>query len=297
MAFTTKHLQVDFSLVTGNFQGGGNSYSASGLRIRADIVKAGGISDGAANIVIYGLPLSVMNQLCTFGQVLTTTGKNIVTVSAWEDGASPTVVFKGTITSASVDGQAQPNVGLHVEAFASALRERETRPADLAARVAGCRNADEHGRAKGRTPVRKQRRQRQDPEPVPARNSDPADACLGRSGRHRTHRGLRRHGDLAVERQPAGRRRHRVGRQSFSPQTGLVAYPQFNSQGIVFRALWNPGIQYGAKITVQSSIQPACGQWVIYKLQYALACMEPNGPWFCDISAWPPKTAPTAPVG
>ncbi len=71
--------------------------------------------------MIYGLPLSVMNQLCTFGQVLTTTGKNIVTVSAWEDGASPTVVFKGTITSASVDGQAQPNVGLHVEAFAVGL--------------------------------------------------------------------------------------------------------------------------------------------------------------------------------
>ena len=87
MSFTQKHLQVDFSLSTGNFQGGGNSYSAKGLRITADIVKAGGISLGGANLVIYGLPLSVMNQLSTFGNVLTDQGRNSVTVSAWEDGA------------------------------------------------------------------------------------------------------------------------------------------------------------------------------------------------------------------
>ncbi len=117
MSFTQKHLQVDFSLANGNFgSAGGNSYSAKGLRITADIVKAGGISLGGANLVIYGLPLSVMNQLSTYGNVLTDQGRNSITVSAWEDGASPTVVYQGDIFTAFMDGQSQPNVGFHVEA-------------------------------------------------------------------------------------------------------------------------------------------------------------------------------------
>ncbi len=296
MAFTQKHLQADFSLVTGNFQGGGNNYSASGLRMRADIVKAGGISKGGANVVIYGLPLSIMNQLCTFGMVLTNTNKNTLTISAWEDGASPAVVFTGTITAASVDGQAQPNVGLHVEAFAGSYEDAKpvqptSQPGsqDVAtlmstvAQKAGLKFENNGVNVKVQNPY------------LPGTAIQQMHHLAEMAGIER----IVDCGTLAIwpsngNRQVGGGTVS--GDTSFSPQSGLVAYPQFNSQGIVFRALWTPGIQYGAKITVQSSIQPACGEWIIYKLEYALSCLEPNGPWFCDISAWRPGTAPTPPV-
>ena len=68
VAFTQKFIEIDFSMAQGNFQGGGNTYTAKGLRIHTTIVKAGGASFGEAEIEIYGLPLSVMNQLLsTFG--------------------------------------------------------------------------------------------------------------------------------------------------------------------------------------------------------------------------------------
>lgn len=292
MAFTQKHISVDFTLATGNFGSGGNSYSASGLRITADIVKAGGVSMGACNAVIYGLPLSIMNQLATYGQVLTLTGKNSITVSAWEDGQSPTVVFTGTIASASMDGQAQPDVGFHVEAYASAFENAKpvqptSQPGsqDVAtlmqtvAQKAGLQFENNGVNVKVQNPY------------LPGTAIQQMHHLADMAGIER----IVDNGVMAIW--PAGGSRQGGGATistTFSPQTGLVAYPQFNSQGVIFRALWNPGIVYGTTITLQSSMTPACGQWVVYKLEYALACQMPNGPWFCDVWASRPGQMPVA---
>ena len=299
MSFTRKHLQVDFDLVTGNFQsstgGTGNTYSAKGLRITADIVKAGGISDGGANVVIYGLPLSVMNQLSTYGNILTTTGRNRITVSAWEDGASPTVVYKGTIQAASIDGQAQPDVGLHVEAFASSYENAKpvqptSQPGSqdvstlmqTVAQKAGLQFENNGVNLRVQNPY------------LPGTDIQKMHALAEMAGIER----IVDCGILSIW--PSNGHRQGGGsvtaNASFSPENGLVSYPQFNSQGVIFRTLWNPGILFGSKVRVQSSVQPACGDWIIYKLTYALGSETPNGAWFCDICAWRPGTAPTAPV-
>lgn len=113
-------LKFDFSLNHGQFSsGGGNTHSCVGLRSSASIVKAGGLSQGALEFAVYGLSLSTMNQLCTYGEVLTLVGRNIVTVSAGDDPGSLSPVYTGNITSAFMDGNAQPMVALRGEAFAS----------------------------------------------------------------------------------------------------------------------------------------------------------------------------------
>lgn len=291
MSFTQKHLSVDFSLSTGNFGSGGNSYSASGLRITADIVKAGGVSMGGANVVIYGLPLSVMNQLSTYGKVLTLTGKNSITVSAWEDGQSPTVVFMGTIASASMDGQAQPQVGFHVEAYASAFENSKpvqptSQPGsqDVAtlmstvAQKAGLQFENNGVNVKVQNPY------------LPGTAIQQMHHLAEMAGIER----VVDNGTMAIW--PSGQSRTAAGKTTISPQTGLVSYPIFDSQGIIVRSLWQPTIAYGQTITVQSSMQPACGDWNVYKLEYALASETPNGPWFVDIWAYQPGSAPTPPV-
>ncbi|WP_237482616.1 baseplate hub protein [Lichenibacterium dinghuense] len=288
MSFTRKHLQVDFALATGNFQGGGNSYSAKGMRITADIVKAGGVSMGGANVVVYGLPLSVMNQLSTYGQVLTLTGKNTVTVSAWEDGASPSVVFVGTIASASMDGQAQPQVGFHVEAYASSFENAKpvqptSQPGsqDVATLMATVAQKAGLGFENNGVDVKVQNPYL----PGTAIQQMHALADMARIER------IVDCGTLAIW--PAnGSRKSRPA--VISPQSGLVAYPQFNSQGIIFRALWQPSLAFGAEIELQSSMTPACGPWIVHKLTYALASETPNGPWFCDVWAHRTGVMPVA---
>jgi len=96
VSFTTKYIEVDFSLDHGVFANGGNTYTAKGCRISAQITKAGGLSFGEALISIYGLPLSVMNQLGTFGNVITVLGRNTVTVKAGEDPNNLTTIYTGT---------------------------------------------------------------------------------------------------------------------------------------------------------------------------------------------------------
>jgi len=94
VSFTTKYIEVDFSLDHGVFANGGNTYTAKGLRISAQIVKAGGLSFGDALISIYGLPLSVMNQLGTFGQTLNLIGRNTITVKAGDDPSTLATVWR-----------------------------------------------------------------------------------------------------------------------------------------------------------------------------------------------------------
>ncbi len=65
-------------------------------------------------------------------------------------------------------------------------------------------------------------------------------------------------------------------------------HPTFNSVGIIVRTLFQPTLEHGKLIQVQSSIQPACRTWRVYKLTYALSSETPNGPWFQDVWAGVP---------
>ena len=291
MTFTQKHLSVDFTLATGNFQGGGNSHSAKGLRITAEIVKAGGISQGAANVSIYGLPLSVMNQLSTYGNVLTTTGRNSITVSAWEDGQPPTVVFMGTITAASMDGQAQPDVPFHVEAFVGAYEN--AKPVQPTSQPGSQDVAGLMGTIAQKAGLQFEN------NGVSVKIQNPYLSGTAIQQMHALAEMARvehlvDNGTLAIW--PAGKSRTAAGTTTISPQTGLVGYPLFNSQGIIVRTLWQPTLAFGQVINVQSEIPAACGPWSVYKLTYAMASMMSNGPWFCDVWAWKQGTAPTPPV-
>src|ERR1700712_1938058 len=108
MSFTSKHIDVSFQLASGQFQGGGNKAYLTGHRVSVAIEQPGSPDMAKAAIGIFGLPLSVMNQLTVLPSDLTTVGKNNVSVFAHEDGMSPSLVFQGTIMSAYVDARAQP---------------------------------------------------------------------------------------------------------------------------------------------------------------------------------------------
>jgi hypothetical protein len=117
MTFVSRQISVTFTMASGNFEGGGNSASLEGLRISAHVDSPGGVAGSTLSIAIYGMPLSMMNQLTTgVGRRLSYIGRNKVTVSA-----NGQLVFTGIIFQAWVDGQAQPNVCFRVEAMPGAL--------------------------------------------------------------------------------------------------------------------------------------------------------------------------------
>lgn len=116
MAFTQKLIDVQLNLANGQFQGGGNTVTVSGLRVSFTGTFVGGQEQGTAEISIYGLPLQLMNQMSTVGTQLNLQNKNNVAVLAGDAETGMSVVFEGTIFSAFVDAQAMPDVAFRIYA-------------------------------------------------------------------------------------------------------------------------------------------------------------------------------------
>lgn len=288
MAFTTKYIECDFSLAQGVFSGGGNTYTAAGLRISTNIVKAGGLSLGQASVAIYGLPLTVMNQLSTFGMALTLTNKNTITIKAGDDPNALTTVFTGTIFTAYMDGQAQPEVPFRVEASVLGYE------ANVPVKPITQSGSADVGTLMGQ--VAQSMNLQFENNGVSAKISNPYYPGTAVQQMHdiAEHAGIEHiadNGTLAIWKPGTARQ---GAATTVSPQTGLVGYPRFNSQGIDITAEFQPTFAYGQNITVQSSITPACGTWTIYRLEYDLECQTPGGKWFCQILASPPGLIPVS---
>jgi len=281
VSFTTKYIEVDFSLDHGVFANGGNTYTAKGLRISAQIVKAGGLSFGEALISIFGLPLSVMNQLGTFGNTITVLGRNTITVKAGEDPNNLTTIYTGDIQNAYTDGWSQPNVPFRVEARVAAYAGVKpipplTRPGsqdvgDMLGQVAQSAGWQFENNGVSTKIM----------NPYFAGTAVPQLLGIVDAA------GVEHHIDnntLAIWKPDSARQ---GAATPISPETGLVGYPRFNSLGVDIVTLWQPALAYGQNIEVQSSITPACGTWNIHYLEYDLECETPNGRWFCNIMAHP----------
>ena len=99
------------------FSGGKNTATvtgASNLRMSATIVVSGSNNPGNMELAIYGLPLSLMNQLSTVGNQYWQQAKNSITLSAGEVGGQMSVVFQGIIFNAYVDAAAMPQVAFRL---------------------------------------------------------------------------------------------------------------------------------------------------------------------------------------
>lgn len=297
MAFARKLIDLQFNLgknmSTGaqqTFSEGGTQLYVKGLRVSANVVKAGGLSMGSASLAAYGMTLSQMNQLSTLGINPLVIGPNFVTVMAYDEGSQPSVVFQGSITNAWMDGNAMPNVPFRVEAHAGLFEAIAPCPPSsyegpVAAADVFASLASQMGMSLENSGVTTQL-----PAGTyfhgPARNQ--AYACAKAANVNI----LIDNGKLAVW--PKGKAR---GQQVplVSAKTGMKGYPSYTSKGIELQTLYNPAIGFGANIKVESELKPACGVWNVYSLDHLLESQVPNGSWFTTVRAAPLGSSVTTP--
>ncbi len=100
---------------------GSDTVTVSGLRCSAAITKAGGVSQGALDLRVYGLTQSVMNQLSGSirGLPYVLRPSNIVTVKAGTDASGLAVAYQGTISDAWAEYDGSPDVFFHVLGIAA----------------------------------------------------------------------------------------------------------------------------------------------------------------------------------
>lgn len=290
MSLEQRAIDVTFELGEGNFgEGGSNKVKLTGLRIAAKIIKAGGPSMGTAQLQIYGMTLDKMNKLSTLGQTPTTVRKNTITVEAGDIGGVMSAVFIGNITNAWGDYQGAPDVPFQVLAHVGGF-EAVNPGKSLSYKGSVDASTILQGLATqmGKSFIN---------NGVTAKVTDPyytgslrdqALMCVKDAGIQ--WNGLDNN-QLVIW--PSGKSRD--GQVPLvSPDTGMIGYPTFTSVGILVRSLFNPSIGFGGKIKIQSSVTPACGEWVVYALEYDLSAEFPKGPWAMGISSARPGYAVVA---
>lgn len=119
MTFVKRALSFSFSLGTGSFGGSGNNTVKPplGLWATAQIYKNGTPSMNQANIKIFGMDLSTMNQLSRIGVNPTQVRNNTITVMAGDEGGNMSLVFAGGIKECWPDFTQPTEAALVVEAF------------------------------------------------------------------------------------------------------------------------------------------------------------------------------------
>jgi hypothetical protein len=286
VSFTQKLISITLTLANGQFgSSGGNSMTLSGLRTSVRIRVPGGQSMGVLEGAIYGMSLSTMNQLSTVGTQLNAQAKNTISVMAGDAETGMALVYSGTLKYAYVDAQSMPQVAFRVSGSAGAYEAvKPVKPtsiqgagdvAQVMSQLAGQMNLSFENNGV---------------------NVKLSNIYLSGSARMQAltlaqHAGIEHlidKGTLAIWKPGQGRQSSSL---MISPQTGMVGYPMFNQANVVVRTLFNPAINYGGLMQIQSDLTPACGTWAINYVDLELDSMVPHGRWFATLSGTP-TTAP-----
>lgn len=290
MSFAQRSINLTFALGEGNLGAdGSNAIKLSGLRVSSQIIKAGGPSMGTAQLQVFGMTKEHMNQFSTLGQRPTTVRKNQITIEAGDEGGAMSTVFIGNITNAWFDGSGAPNVPFQVLAHVGGFDAVSPIPPtsykgtiDAATILSGL--ATKMGKTFENTGV-----QVQLSNPYYAGSAREQALAVVRDA------GIQWNGldenKLAIW--PSGQDRG-GSIPLVSKDTGMQGYPLFTSKGIQVNALYNPSITFGGKIKVQSILDGANGEWIVYALTYDLDAKVPRGKWHMSASAARPGFAVVA---
>lgn len=285
MALVERLLEFKITLATGKtFAEGGSIVTLPKLRATAKISKAGTPSLGMAQIQIYGMKQSLMDQLSTLGMVFQLIPRNIVTVLAGDADSGMAVVFVGTILQAWSDYQSQPDVPFHILAqtigadaviAANPLSfSGSTDVADSMKKVADTMNLSF------------------EPNGVSQKLSCPYlwGSCRAQADQIATSAGIEWFVDdttLAIW--PKGKARGGdVPIIAPPPEGKMIGYPSFAAYTMILKTEFDKTLKFGGKVQVKSSLKPANAVWAILQLDHDLSTLTPGGQWSSTIGVFNP---------
>lgn len=297
MTFVKRQLSVSFQLQSGASnattqfaESGTNTASLSNLRMSAKVVKSGDPTLNQMQLAIYGMTLSLMNQLSTLGKQVNLLRPALVTLQAGDAFSGMTAVFQGNVAHAWADFQSAPDVPFHVEAYSGLMGGIQkmdptsfSGSTDATSIMQSC--ASKMGLSFENNGVNQKLSN-------PYFYGSPraqAQSCAEAANIGWTVDD----GTLAIY--PKDKPRN-GGSVTVSPDTGMVAYPTFTNAGIMVRTLFNPQIKFRTQIQVQSSLQRANGSWIVYGLSHDLEAQIPGGQWYSTLECYNPSQQGAPPL-
>ena len=296
MSFVKRQLSISFQLQAGASnastqfaESGTDTASLNNLRMSAKIVKSGDPTLNSLQLTVYGMTLSLMNQLSTLGKAINLLRPAIVTVQAGDAQAGMTTVFKGNVSNAYGDFQNAPDVPFHVEAYSGLMGGiQKMDPTSFSGSTDASTVMQQCASKMGLSFENNNVNQKlSNPyfygSPRAQAQSCAAAANIGFAIDDDT---------LAIY--PKNKPRN-GGTVTVSPTTGMISYPTFTNAGILVRTLFNPQIKFRSQIEIQSSLQRANGTWIVYGLSHDLESQVIKGQWFSTLECYNPNQQGGAP--
>jgi hypothetical protein len=303
-SFTQKLLEVDITLgpnpqtnQPNQFGNGSNTVTLSGSRISAR-VQAVGTLGTTAQVDVWGLTPSLLNELSTLGLAFSLVPQNTLSIRAGDAVSGLSTIFVGTVMSATGDYNQAPNVPMHFECFTDGLNSVIPLPAssfpqatDVGTIMSGLASQMHLGFENNGVNVKLP------PSYFVGSGVDQYRAVAAHANiEAAVVQGSLGNQVLAIW--PRGKSRKSLPTVMLSPTTGLIGYPSYTAYGILVKAIFNPQIGFGGMINVKSSLPKATGQWIILRLDHALDSVVPKGLWessmWCYNPNYPIPSAPTS---
>jgi len=295
-AYAVRQLDYTFQLGQGQFGAGGFTTLTppSGLRSEVHIEFANTPTVGMLHARIYGLSLDHMNQISKAGLVYAAR-RNLIQVRAGDTVSGMTTVFSGAILEAYPDMASQPSTPLVVIATPTNLLQ--VAPADpvsfsgptnastaLGAILAPAGVTLENNGVNGvlSSPY------------FPGSTWDQTLSCVRALGCYAHYDGISN--TLAIWPKDGAR----SGEPTvISPARGLINYPSFQAQQIIFRVIFDPGIMPfagspGRRVNMQSGLVAADGLLKILAVDFDLSAQLVDGPWEMTVTTVPVNQSVTS---
>lgn len=281
IGFTQKLIDLTITLGAGEFGAdAGDTVTITQSRIVADITNPGGETMGAAQIRVYGLSQSLMNQLTTIGQINRAIRvKNTVSLAAGDENGMQ-LVFFGVIVDAWAEYNSAPDVPFVIMANAGL---------DIAVKPVGATSY------KGSVTVDQVMKDLAHEGALAYESLNLNGSLFNPYFSGTTLNKIRScaraaqveyvidRGTLAVW-SLGGSRQGEI--PLINSDSGLVGYPTLSSKGMSLRTLFNHNVKIGSDIQVDCAIPMANGNWHVFNLSHNLSAQMPGGPWFTTIECY-----------
>lgn len=320
-SFTQKILNYSISLAQGNantpqpssFSESQGSQSPgllnlAGYRSRVRITNAFAPAGSTADISIWGLSQSIMNQLATLGVINASVAKNSILVTAGAasgddassanaataTGAGFQTIFGGSIWFSFGDYGNMPDVPFRITAHAGLFNAVQSVPPTSiqgsASVVDVMQNfANQLGIAFENNNVSGTLTNPYFPGTLLQQ--------IYQCAQHGYFNAQIVDGGTKLAIWPLGGARTSQSKiPLISANTGMIGYPSFNGSGwLVVKMIYNPDVLFNGQIQVQSSVTQANKTWVVKKLNLALDSLLPDGEWAATAECSPLGTAAGVP--
>ena len=268
------------TLGRGTFGGGGNSKIIEGMATDVDITKPGLPEKNSASVSIANISLADMEQMTFLAFQPLQSLKNLITIEAGEQGKTLATVFKGEITSAYADYGSVPDVEFKIEALSGGY----------AAQI-GAKPISVKGNAKAADLIKQFAKEigytfKNEGVAASVRNAvfNGSPIEKARSVADEVGAELLIDDDSMIL-MPYDKPRS-GGAVLLTPETGLIGYPSFTSDGISFSCFFNPNLKQGGQVKIESIVPRASGYWKITKLSHRLTAYRTGGgSWYSSVDA------------